>query len=62
MGRTTVVIAHRLSTIRGAEKIIVIDEGGVVEQGDHNELMEVNGIYARYFNMQFEGLDIRMDV
>ncbi len=62
VGRTTVVIAHRLSTIRGAEKIIVIDEGGVVEQGDHNELMEVNGIYARYFNMQFEGLDIRMDV
>jgi ATP-binding cassette subfamily B protein len=61
VGRTTVVIAHRLSTIRGAEKIIVIDEGGVVEQGSHQELMEVNGIYARYFNMQFEGLGIQMD-
>ncbi len=60
-GRTTVVIAHRLSTIRGAEKIIVIDEGGVVEQGDHHTLMEVGGIYARYFNMQFEGLDIQLD-
>jgi ATP-binding cassette subfamily B protein len=60
-GRTTVVIAHRLSTIRGAKKIIVIDEGGVVEQGDHQELMDVDGIYARYFNMQFEGLDIQLD-
>ena len=60
-GRTTVVIAHRLSTIRGAEKIIVIDEGGVVEQGSHQQLMDVDGIYARYFNMQFEGLDIQLD-
>ncbi len=61
VGRTTVVIAHRLSTIRGAGKIIVIDEGGVVEQGSHHELMEVGGIYARYFNMQFEGLGIQLD-
>lgn len=61
VGRTTIVIAHRLSTIRGAEKIIVIDEGGVVEQGDHHELMAVGGIYARYFNMQFEGLGIQVD-
>ena len=62
VGRTTVVIAHRLSTIRSAEKIIVIDEGGVKEQGNHHELMELDGIYARYFNMQFEGLDVQMDV
>lgn len=61
VGRTTVVIAHRLSTIRGAEKIIVIDEGGVQEQGSHHELMELDGIYARYFNMQFEGLGIQLD-
>ena len=60
-GRTTVVIAHRLSTIRGAEKIIVIDEGGVMEQGSHHELMALGGIYARYWNMQFEGLDIQLD-
>ena len=60
-GRTTVVIAHRLSTIRGAEKIIVIDEGGVTEQGSHSELMALGGTYARYFNMQFEGLDIQLD-
>ena len=62
VGRTTVVIAHRLSTIRGAEKIIVIDEGGVQEQGSHQELMELDGIYARYFNMQFEGLGIQVDI
>jgi ATP-binding cassette subfamily B protein len=61
IGRTTVVIAHRLSTIRGAEKIIVIDEGGVEEQGSHQELMALGGIYARYFQMQFEGLDIQID-
>ncbi len=61
VGRTTVVIAHRLSTIRSAEKIIVIDEGGVKEQGNHHELMELDGIYARYFNMQFEGLDVQID-
>lgn len=61
MGRTTIVIAHRLSTIRTAEKIIVIDEGHVKEQGNHHELMERGGIYARYFNMQFEGLDIQMN-
>lgn len=61
VGRTTVVIAHRLSTIRSAEKIIVIDEGGVKEQGNHHQLMELDGIYARYFNMQFEGLDVQMD-
>lgn len=61
VGRTTVVIAHRLSTIRSAERIIVIDEGGVKEQGNHHELMELDGIYARYFNMQFEGLDVQMD-
>ena len=61
VGRTTVVIAHRLSTIRSAEKIIVIDEGGVKEQGNHHQLMELDGIYARYFNMQFEGLDVEMD-
>ena len=61
VGRTTIVIAHRLSTIRTAEKIIVIDEGHVKEQGNHHELMERGGIYARYFNMQFEGLDIQMN-
>lgn len=51
-GRTSVVIAHRLSTIRNADKIIVIDKGRIAESGTHNELMELNGIYAKLIEMQ----------
>ncbi|MCY1712933.1 ABC transporter ATP-binding protein [Caproiciproducens galactitolivorans] len=58
--RTTVVIAHRLSTIRNADEIIVIGDEGIEEQGSHQELIEKNGIYAKYYNMQFEGLDTIM--
>ena len=54
--RTTIVIAHRLSTIRNADEIIVIDGDGIEERGCHQELLEKNGLYARYYNMQFEGL------
>ena len=53
-GRTTLVIAHRLSTIRNADKIYVIEEGDIKEQGDHDSLLKADGIYARYYNMQFE--------
>lgn len=53
--RTTIVIAHRLSTIRNANKIMVIDNGSVKEIGSHKELISKNGIYAKYYNMQFEG-------
>ena len=53
-GRTTLVIAHRLSTIRNADKIYVIEEGDIKEQGSHNELLAADGIYARYYNMQFD--------
>ncbi len=55
--RTTITIAHRLSTIRNADEIIVINNEGIAERGDHRELMERDGIYAHYYRMQFEGLE-----
>ncbi|MGI6701234.1 MAG: ABC transporter ATP-binding protein [Christensenellales bacterium] len=55
--RTTIVIAHRLSTIRNADKICVINDGVVQECGTHRQLMSRNGLYAKYYNMQFEGID-----
>jgi ABC-type multidrug transport system fused ATPase/permease subunit len=53
-GRTSFVIAHRLSTIRNAHKIVVIDQGIVVETGTHNELINHNGLYRKLNDMQFE--------
>jgi ATP-binding cassette subfamily B (MDR/TAP) protein 1 len=44
--RTTIVIAHRLTTIRGADKIVVLSKGAVVEQGTHDELMAMKGFYV----------------
>ena len=55
--RTTIVIAHRLSTIRNADEIIVLSDEGIVERGNHHELMQKDGLYASYYNMQFEGLN-----
>ena len=52
-GRTSFVIAHRLSTIRNADLILVMKDGGIVEQGNHDELLKVNGIYANLYNTQF---------
>ena len=52
-GRTSFVIAHRLSTIRNADLILVMKDGDIVEQGSHDELMKVNGIYANLYNTQF---------
>ena len=51
--RTTFVIAHRLSTVESADRIIVLDEGRIVETGTHKELLERNGQYAALYNMQF---------
>jgi subfamily B ATP-binding cassette protein MsbA len=51
--RTTLVIAHRLSTVEHADKIIVLDEGNMVEVGTHDELLKINGHYAKLYNMQF---------
>lgn len=52
-GRTSFVIAHRLSTIHNADLILVMKDGDIVEQGNHDELMAVNGIYANLYNTQF---------
>lgn len=52
-GRTTLVIAHRLATIKNADRILVITEEGIIEQGTHNELIEVGGTYSKLHNAQF---------
>jgi len=53
-GRTSFVIAHRLSTIRNADLILVMRDGNIIEQGNHDELMEQHGFYADLYNSQFE--------
>ena len=52
--RTTIVIAHRLSTIKNADMIYVIEKGEIIEQGNHDELIEKDGEYAKLYNMQFK--------
>jgi len=54
-GRTSFVIAHRLSTIRDADKVVVIDDGRIVEQGSHQELLDRRGFYHRLYVSQFKG-------
>lgn len=53
-GRTTIVIAHRLSTIRNAQRIIVLTDNGIAEEGNHQSLIEKNGIYSQLYKMQFK--------
>lgn len=54
-GRTTLVIAHRLATVKKADRILVMDEGRIVEAGRHHELIEAGGLYSRLAALQFEG-------
>jgi ABC-type multidrug transport system fused ATPase/permease subunit len=53
-GRTTLIIAHRLSTIRAADKIVVINDGAVEEEGSHAELLARGGTYAKLYHAQFD--------
>ena len=54
--RTTLVIAHRLATVLSCDRILVMDQGRIVEQGTHAELVAANGLYARLARLQFEGV------
>lgn len=56
-GRTSFIIAHRLSTIRDADVILVMKDGDIVEQGNHEELLKAKGFYASLYNSQFERAD-----
>jgi ATP-binding cassette subfamily B protein len=52
-GRTTIVIAHRLATVLNADRILVMDEGSIVEEGTHASLVRQGGLYARLAELQF---------
>ena len=55
-GRTSFIVAHRLSTIQNADMILVMKDGNIIEQGNHEELLKENGFYANLYNSQFEGI------
>ena len=59
--RTSFVIAHRLSTIRDADTILVMENGAIVEQGNHADLLGRDGAYARLYNSQFAGAAVDVD-
>ena len=55
-GRTSFIVAHRLSTIRDADSILVMRDGHIVEQGDHDTLLKAGGAYAELYRSQFSGV------
>lgn len=57
-GRTTIAVAHRLSTIKNVDEILVMDKGHIVERGNHDELLALNGAYSRLYHIQFEHLEV----
>lgn len=61
-GKTSFVIAHRLSTIQGADLILVMDKGDIVEKGTHKELLQKNGFYADLYNSQFAVIGLEKDI
>ena len=54
--RTTIVIAHRLATVLSCDRILVLDQGRIVEQGAHSELVVAGGLYTKLARLQFEGI------
>ena len=54
-GRTTLIIAHRLSTIKNSDMIFVLNKGKVVESGNHEELLKLNGVYRKMYETQIKG-------
>ncbi|MBR5868796.1 MAG: ATP-binding cassette domain-containing protein, partial [Clostridia bacterium] len=52
-GRTTLVVAHRLSTVRNADRIVVVSQGKIIEEGTHDALIGENGVYAKLYALQF---------
>ena len=54
-GRTTFIIAHRLSTVQHADQILVLADGAIVEEGNHDSLLKMNGIYTEMYRTQQEG-------
>jgi ATP-binding cassette subfamily B protein len=55
--RTSIIIAHRISTIQDADLIVVLDGGVVVEMGNHEELLQIDGVYNKLYQTQFKGLE-----
>ena len=53
--KTLIVVSHRFSTVRNAQRIIVLDNGQILEEGSHKQLLKLNGFYAKSFNLQAKG-------